>query len=102
MAEAYSTIFLSILLLSFGFFTFVSGAFAAYFGAGKSRVIGVILVMVAILTGFVFAMFTWSFIPGVAVQWDPQTVANAVLAVLAATVGGLASIVVFLTAIMKA
>lgn len=97
----FTTIFLSILLLSFAFFTLLSGLFSAYFGAGKSRVIGVILVLVAIIAGFVFAMFTWPFIPGVAVVWDPETVASAVVAVLAATVGGIASLIVFLTVIMK-
>lgn len=98
----FTTIFLSILLLSFAFFTLLSGILAAYFGAGKSRVIGVMLMLVAVVAGFVFAMFTWPFIPGVTVAWDPDTVAQAVVAVLAATVGGIASGIVFLTAIMKA
>ena len=98
----FSTIFLSILLLSFAFFTFLAGSFAAYFGAGKSRVIGALLMLVGVIAGFVFAMLTWSFIPGVHVLWDPETVAQAVIAVLAATVGGLASLIVFVTAIMKA
>jgi hypothetical protein len=98
----YTTIFLSILLLSFGFFTLLTGMFAAYFAAGKSRVIGVLLMLVAVIAFFVFAMFTWSFIPGVAVLWDPQTVLQAIVAVLAATIGGIASIIVFVTAIMKA
>lgn len=98
----FTTIFLSILLLSFAFFTLLAGMFAAYFGAGKSRVIGTLLMLVAIIAGFVFAMFTWSFIPGVAVLWDPETVLSAVVAVLAATVGGIASLAVFLAVIMKA
>jgi hypothetical protein len=97
----FTTIFLSILLLSFAFFTLLAGMFSAYFGAGKSRVIGVLLMLVAVIAGFIFAMLTWDFIPGVGVLWDPQTVFQAVIAVLAATVGGLASLAVFLTVIMK-
>jgi hypothetical protein len=98
----HTTIFLSILLLSFAFFTLLSGLFAAYVGAGKSRVIGVLLVVVALAAGFVFAMLTWSFLPGVPRAWDPDIVLQAVVAVLAATVGGLASLTVFILAIMKA
>ena len=101
MAE-YDTIFLSILLLSFATFTLISGMFAAYFGAGKSRVIGVMLMVVALIAGFVFAMFTWEFIPGVGVFWEPEIVLQAIVAVVAATVGGVASLLVCLTAIMKA
>ncbi|MBW3581819.1 MAG: hypothetical protein KY455_01855 [Euryarchaeota archaeon] len=98
----FTTVFLSILLLSFAFFTLALGTFAAYFGTGKSRVVGVMLMVVAVLAGFLFAMFTWEFIPGVEVLWEPQVVAQAVVAVLAATVGGLASLVLFLVSIMKA
>ena len=101
MSQA-TTVFLSILLLSFGFFTLLMGAFAAYFGAGKSRVIGVLLMVVALIAGFAFSMFTFEFIPGVPVAWEPEVVGQAVVAVLAATVGGIASLIVFLTAIMKA
>lgn len=87
--------------MSFATFTLLLGALAAYFGAGKSRVIGVILMVTAILAGFVFAMFTWEFVPGVHVIWEAQVVLQAIVAVLAATVGGIASLVVFLAAIMK-
>ena len=100
--SALSTVFLSILLLSFAFFTLLSGMFAAYFGAGKSRVIGTLLMVVALAAGFVFTMLTWEFVPGVPVMWNPETVLQAVVAVLAATVGGIASLFVFLLAIMKA
>ena len=45
--------FLTVLLLTFGLFMVLAGAFTAYFGSGKSRIIGVVLLVV----GLVVAIF---------------------------------------------
>ncbi len=98
----FSTVFLSILLLSIATFTLLLGALAAYFGAGKSRIVGITLMVAALIAGFAFGMFTFEFVPGVPVLWEPEVVGQALIAVFAATVGGLASLVIFFLAIMKA
>lgn len=77
------------------------GALAAYFGAGKSRIVGMILMVAALIVGFVFGMLTFEFVPGVPVLWEPEVVGQALIAVFAATVGGIVSLVIFLLAIMR-
>ncbi|MCI4373520.1 MAG: hypothetical protein L3K02_07765, partial [Thermoplasmata archaeon] len=51
--------FLAILLLVFGLFLILAGIFTAYFGSGKSRTIGVALLVVGlvvgVLTGYLYA-----------------------------------------------
>jgi hypothetical protein len=43
--------FLTILLLVFGLFLILAGIFTAYFGSGKSRTIGVALLVVGLVVG---------------------------------------------------
>jgi hypothetical protein len=91
--------FLTVLLLTFGLFMLLAGAFTAYFGSGKSRMIGVVLLVV----GLVVAVL-WIYISGFSdiivvnlstVVWD------AFLNIIAAVIGALIAIGVFLLAIMK-
>jgi hypothetical protein len=91
--------FLTVLLLTFGLFMLLAGAFTAYFGSGKSRMIGVVLLVV----GLVVAVL-WIYITGFSdiivvnlstVVWD------AFLNIIAAVIGALIAIGVFLLAIMK-
>ncbi len=103
MAEIATT-FWSMLALSFGVMIFFSGAFTAYFGAGKSRKIGLGLLLVGLLTLLLFAGFVWNLVPIVAdlATWDPETVAAGVVAVAAAGLGTFVALAIFLIAIMKA
>lgn len=91
--------FLTVLLLTFGLFMILAGAFTAYFGSGKSRMIGVVLLVV----GLVVAVL-WIYLSGFSdtvgvnlsvVIWD------AFLNIIAAVIGALIAIGVFLLAIMK-
>jgi hypothetical protein len=91
--------FLTVLLLTFGLFMLLAGAFTAYFGSGKSRMIGVVLLVV----GLVVAVL-WIYLSGFSdmigvnlsvVIWD------AFLNIIAAVIGALIAIGVFLLAIMK-
>ena len=43
--------FLEILLLTLGLFMVLAGIFTAYFGSGKSRTIGVVLLVVGLAVG---------------------------------------------------
>ncbi len=92
--------FLAILLLVFGLFLILAGLFTAYFGSGKSRTIGVGLLVVGIVMGIVVVLlskysFSWS--TGIlgSLVWQ------AFLVIIAAAIGALIAIAIFLVAIMK-
>jgi hypothetical protein len=91
--------FLTVLLLTFGLFMILAGAFTAYFGSGKSRMIGVVLLVV----GLVVAVL-WIYLGGFSdtINVDLSGVIwTAFLNIIAAVIGALIAIGVFLLAIMK-
>ncbi len=91
--------FVTILLLVFGLFLVLAGVFTAYFGSGKSRMIGVLLLVVGIVAGIGTALlYHYSLGDGgsiFALLWE------SFLVVLAAVVGALVAVGIFLVAIMK-
>ncbi len=93
--------FLTILLLVFGLFLILAGVFTAYFGSGKSRTIGVALLVVGlvvgILTGFLYHNGTFGSQSGQlgALLWE------SFLVIVAAVIGALVAVGIFLVAIMK-
>lgn len=98
---ALSDVFFSTLLLSFGWGLFLAGIFGAYFGKGRSRSVGFVLSLVAVLLMGLFAALTWQLIPGVEPQFNPDNVASSIIAVLAATVGTIAAVLAFTAAVMR-
>jgi hypothetical protein len=50
--------FLTVLLLTFALFMLLAGAFTAYFGSGKSRTIGIVLLVVGLIVGVL-----WVYLP---------------------------------------
>lgn len=91
--------FITILLLTFSIFMILAGAFTAYFGTGKSRAVGAVLLVVGIVVAVVW-LFVANFYsyttPGLAdVIW------GAFLSIIAAIIGAVVAILVFLLAIMK-
>jgi hypothetical protein len=89
--------FVTILLLTFGLFMILAGAFTAYFGSGKSRTIGVVLLVVGIVVGLLTGLFyhdAWS-------GQLHQLIWGTFLVLLAAVVGALVAVAIFLVAIMK-
>lgn len=97
--------FLSMLTLVFAIASIIAGIFTAYFGSGKSRGVGVVLIIIGLLVG---VLFLWganvlpiSSIP-VSVLNFTGTVINGVVAVVGAVVGALIALGIFLLAIMKA
>ena len=88
--------FVTILLLLFALFLFLAGIFTAYFGSGKSRAIGVVLLViglaVGILSGYYYHLATGEF---------GSFLFQAFLVLVAAVLGALAAVGVFLVAIMK-
>jgi len=98
----YPLIFVAVLLLSLGFFMLVAGAFTAYFGSGKSRKIGVVLLIVGIIIGILVILMFWMAIlfPAEAKIIDHVIVPGLVF-ILAFVVGAAIAIGLFLLAIMK-
>ncbi|MCI4330983.1 MAG: hypothetical protein L3K19_03960 [Thermoplasmata archaeon] len=89
--------FVTILLLIFGLFLILAGLFTAYFGSGKSRTIGVVLLVVGIVVGILIS-YSYSRVLDhalTALVWE------AFLVIIAAVIGALAAIAIFLVAIMK-
>src|SRR4029077_9255038 len=91
--------FLTIFLLIFGLFLILAGLFTAYFGSGKSRTIGVVLLVVGLLVGLGVGFYYRSN------AFDHETLTTLIwqtfLVIVAAAIGALAAVAIFLVAIMK-
>lgn len=96
-------VFAGILVLSFGLTILFSGFFTSYFGAGKSRKIGLGLVIVGLLVLFAWTTITFNIQLFTTVEaWNAEQMGMGVSAVLAGALGGLVALVLFLVAIMRA
>jgi len=95
--------FLSMLMLVFAVASIIAGIFTAYFGSGKSRAVGAILVIIGLIVGVLFLWFAGvlSFM-GTAPITFSGVVVNSVIAVIGAVIGALIALGIFLLAIMKA
>ncbi len=100
--SAYTDVFLGILLFSFGLFTLLAGIFTAYFGAGRSRAIGFILMIVGVVGILAFASLTWDLVPTIAPIWDNEAIKVSLIGVLGSAIGAIGALIVFLISIMKA
>ena len=92
--------------LAFAVFALLAGAFTAYFGAGKSRAIGAGLMMIGLIVVIVWIYFGImqeypdDSLIGI-IHWEAAKTFEAFLTVLAALIGAVAAIGLFLIAIMK-
>jgi hypothetical protein len=94
--------FLAILLLVFALFLILAGIFTAYFGSGKSRTIGVVLLVVGLLVGILVGyLFHTGSLNGGATGQLVSLVWVSFEVVVAAVIGALVAIGIFLVAIMK-
>ncbi|MEF8849021.1 MAG: hypothetical protein V5A68_07815 [Candidatus Thermoplasmatota archaeon] len=98
--------FLSMLTLVFAIASIIAGIFTAYFGSGKSRAVGGILVVIGLI---VFVLFLWgagllTSLMGEAsgIMNFAGTIVNGIVAVIGAIIGALIALGIFLLAIMKA
>lgn len=99
--------FLSMLMLVFAVASIIAGIFTAYFGSGKSRAVGAILIIIGLI---VFVLFMWgagfltSFMgaPSTIMNFSGVIITNGIVAVIGAVVGALIALGIFLMAIMKA
>jgi len=92
--------FLTVLILVFALFMLLAGIFTAYFGSGKSRMIGVALLVIGLVVGILWIVMGFDDIDLIDVNLS-QVIWNAFLYILAGVLGALAAIGVFLVAIMK-
>ncbi|MGI0071131.1 MAG: hypothetical protein ACRECT_03565 [Thermoplasmata archaeon] len=93
--------FLTILLLVFGLFLILAGIFTAYFGSGKSRTIGVSLLVVGLVVGLLTGYFYHSGALGSHSGQLDSLLWESFLVIVAAVIGALVAIGIFLVAIMK-
>lgn len=90
--------FITVLLLTLGLFLLLAGIFTAYFGSGKSRIIGVVLLIIGLLVGILWVFMDYSGVISVPLT---DVIWTAFVNILAAAIGALIAIGVFLLAIMK-
>ncbi len=93
--------FLTILLLVFGLFLILAGIFTAYFGSGKSRTIGVALLVVGLVVGILAGYFYHSGTFGGQSDQLGALLWESFLVIVAAVIGALVAVGIFLLAIMK-
>jgi hypothetical protein len=92
--------FLTVLILVFALFMLLAGIFTAYFGSGKSRMIGVALLVIGLVVGILWVVLGMDSVDIIKVDLS-KVIWDAFVYILAAVLGALAAIGVFLVAIMK-
>jgi len=98
--------FLGMLTLVFAIASIIAGLFTAYFGSGKSRAVGGILIVIGLLV-FVIFMYgagwldAWLGMPE-GILLFKNTILQGIVAIIGAIVGAAIALGIFLMAIMKA
>jgi hypothetical protein len=93
--------FLTIFLLVFALFMILAGIFTAYFGSGKSRTVGVGLLAAGIVVGLLAGYgYHAGWLGGGKGQLG-ALVWESFLVIIAAVIGALVAVGIFLVAIMK-
>ncbi len=98
--------FLGMLMLVFAIASIVAGIFTAYFGSGKSRAVGGILIIIGLIVGFIFlwgsgVLEGFMGMPSGALDLV-GSITNGIVSVIGAIIGALIALGIFLLAIMKA
>ena len=97
--------FLSMLTLVFAIASIIAGIFTAYFGSGKSRAVGAILIVIGLIVFIIFlygaGLLGFMGEPSGFLNFK-DTIVQGVIAILGAIVGAGIALGIFLLAIMKA
>ena len=93
-------VFLTVMILVFALFMLLAGIFTAYFGSGKSRMIGVALLVIGLLVGIIWVVLGMESVGVIDVDLS-AVIWNAFLYIIAGVIGALIAIGAFLLAIMK-
>jgi hypothetical protein len=97
--------FMSMLMLAFAVASVIAGIFTAYFGSGKSRAVGGIIVIIGLIVAVLFFWFAGvlPFMGTSPISWAGEgVVLQGVVAVIGAIVGAGVAAGMFLLSIMKA
>ena len=92
--------FMTVIILVFALFMLLAGVFTAYFGSGKSRMIGMILVIIGLVVGLLWVVMGLDSVNVIDINLS-KVIWDAFLYILAGVIGAIAAIGVFLLAIMK-
>jgi hypothetical protein len=97
--------FLSMLTLVFAVASIIAGIFTAYFGSGKSRAVGGVLIIIGLIVFVVFLyganLLGFMGTPEGLLNFQ-GTIIQGIIAILGAIVGAAIALGIFLLAIMKA
>ena len=97
-------IFFGMLLLVFAIASIIAGFFTAYFGSGRSRAVGGILIVIGLLVGIIFlwgaGVLNLGNVPAL-LNFEGKIV-EGIVAIIGAIVGAGIALGIFLLAIMKA
>ncbi len=93
------TVFLFVILGLLALSLFVLGVLTAYFGSGKSRAVGVALLILGIVVGLIVVLVTHYTMPSVGLL--KNVIEGTILYVVASIIGAVLGLLVFLGAIMK-
>ena len=93
---------ISMLMLVFAVASVIAGFFTAYFGSGKSRAIGAILIIIGLIVGifFLWCVYLLPFLGTPPIKLAGTTIPG-VSALIGAIIGALIALGIFLLAIMK-
>lgn len=90
--------FLTVVIQAFAIFMVLAGIFTAYFGTGKSRTVGFILLLVGIIAGGVWTYLGAADIVDVAVL---DVFLDALVNFVGVLVGAIIAVAIFLVGVMK-
>ena len=93
------TVFGFVILALLALSLFVLGILTAYFGSGKSRAVGVVLLVLGIVVGAIVVLVTHYAMPSVNLL--NNVILGTIFYVVAAVIGAVLGLLIFLGAIMK-
>lgn len=94
--------FLTILIFVFAIVLMIAGIFSAYFGSGKSRTFGIIMLIVGLIVLVVWAYLVgWSDIALFSEVAALDIMIDALISFLAILLGALVAVGIFLVAVLK-
>lgn len=93
--------FITVLLLVFSLLLLLAGVFTTYFGSGKSRKIGAVLLVVGLIVGIVVVYIFSSYGPMDESVHMTDVIVQSLAVLIATIIGAVIAIGLFLLAIMK-
>ncbi len=94
--------FLSLIILVFALVMILAGVFSAYFGKGKNRAYGIIMVVVGLVVGVVYGYLLIDGPIEVIRNVDGWAIVyNAIVNLLGILIGALIAVAIFLVTVLK-